>query len=85
MRQLNIAQRSANVFASVRNCAFVAGNEVRLLLLHLLHALPSTSSSIQRDQRQDWILRGTSWYGMSPVMIPVTNPTSLKEASKRLS
>ena len=81
MRQLNIAQRSANVFASVRNCAFVAGNEVRLLLLHLLHALPSTSSSIQRDQRQDWILRGTSWYGM----IPVTNPTSLKEASKRLS
>ncbi len=85
MRQLNIAQRSANVFASVRNCAFVAGNEVRLLLLHLLHALPGTTSSIQRDQRQDWIYRGTSWYGMSPVMIPVTNPTSLKKASKRRS
>jgi hypothetical protein len=85
MRQLNIAQRSANVFASVRNCAFVAGNEVRLLLLHLLHALPGTSSSIQRDKRQDWILRGMSWYGMSPVMIPVTKPTSLQTAIKRRS
>jgi hypothetical protein len=84
MRQLNIAKRSANVFASVRNCAFVAGNKVRLLLLHLLHALPGTSSLIQRLERQDWI-RGMSWYGMSPVMIPATLPRPVTSANKRRS
>ena len=43
MRQLNIAQRSANFVASVRDCAFVVTNQVRLLLTDLLHAHLGTS------------------------------------------
>lgn len=83
MRQLNIAQRSANVFASVRNSAFVAGNEVRLLLQHLLHALQGMPISSTCYQRHDWISKGMNWFGRSLVLIPVTYPTPKPKATKR--
>lgn len=86
MRQLNIAQRSANVFASVRDCAFVAGNKVRLLLQHLLlHAQLGTSSKSQGYEHPEIYSRSTGWMGiMWPAMTPATCsiPTQ-KTSSKR--
>jgi hypothetical protein len=85
MRQLNIAQRSANIIASLRDCAFVAGNAVRMLRLHLLHALTGSSKHLQRYERGEKVSRGISWYGMSPAMIPATLPSPTTTTGNRLS
>jgi hypothetical protein len=86
MRQLNIAKRSANFVASVRDCAFVAGNKVRLLLLHLLHAQLGTSSQSTGYERPEIYSWSRGWMRiMWPAMIPATcfvqSRTSLKRGS----
>ena len=55
MRKVNFAQRCANVIASVRTSAIVAGNLVRQLLLHLLevrHAARHVRAPARRPDPQ---------------------------------
>jgi len=78
MRQLNIAQRSANFIASLRDCAFVAGNKARLLLLRLLHAHLGTSikpRGIERPEIYSWSLSFCSMWCFGPKMVPATFTT----------
>ncbi len=84
MRQVNFAQRCANVIASVRTSAIVAGNLVRQLLLLLLHALTGTSSKspgYERPEIYSWH-RGCLDF-MGPMMVPVKSSLSIKCSSRR--
>ena len=84
MRQVNFAQRCANVIASVRASAIVAGNLVRQLLLHLLHALTGTSSKSPGNERPEIYSRSSGWQGfMGPMMVPIKSSSSIRSASKR--
>lgn len=84
MRQLNIAQRSANFVASVRDCAFVAGNKVRLLLQHHLHAHLGTSSKSQGYERPQIYSLSRGWMRMMwPAMSPATCSIPSSKPSKR--
>lgn len=84
MRQLNIAQRFANYFASVRDCASVVGNKVRLTLLHLLHGQLGTSSQSQGYEHPE--IRSVAFRWMRtiwPVMTPATCSLPTKPTVKR--
>jgi hypothetical protein len=85
MRQLNIAQRSANNVASVRDCAFVVGNKVRLLLQHLLlHAQLGTSSKSTGYERPEIYSWSRIWMGiMWPAMTPATCTIPVQTTGKR--
>ena len=84
MRQVNFAQRCANVIASVRASAIVASKLVRQLLLHLLHALTGTSSKSPGTERPDVYSRSNGWQGfMGPMMVPVKSSSSIRSTSKR--
>ena len=73
MRQLNIAQRSANFVASVRDCAFVVTNQVRLFLTDLLHAHLGTSDKRTGYERPDSDSWSQGWIRiMRPEMSPAT-------------
>lgn len=78
MRQLNIAQRSANFIASVRGCAFAVVNQVRLLLQDLLHAHLGTSSKRTGYERPT----SYSWsQGWIRIMRPVVSPATCSRPS----
>ena len=84
MRQVNFAQRCANVIASVRTSAIVAGNLVRQLLLHLLHALTGTSSKSTGQERPEIYSWTRGWADfMGPIMVPVKSSLSVRSTSKR--
>ena len=84
MRQVNFAQRCANVIASVRTSAIVAGNLVRQLLLHLLHALTGTSSKSPGFERPEIYSWSMGWLDcMGPAMVPVKSHLSMRSTSKR--
>ena len=85
MRKVNFAQRCANVIASVRTSAIVAGNLVRqLLLLLLLHALTGTSSKSPGYDRPEIYSWSRGWLGfMGPIMVPVKSSLSIRSTSKR--
>ena len=84
MRTVNFAQRCANVFASVRTSAIVAGNLVRELLLHLLHALLGTSNKSQGSKCPEIYSWSKGWLGiMGPIMVPVMSSLPERSTSKR--
>lgn len=84
MRQVNFAQRCANVIASVRTSAIVAGNLVRQLLLHLLHALTGTSSKSPGVERPEIYSWSRGWMDcMGPTMVPAKSFLSIRSPSKR--
>ena len=84
MRKVNFAQRCANVIASVRTSAIVAGNLVRQLLLHLLQALQGTSSKSTGSKCPEIYLwpKGLSDF-MGPMMVPAKSSLSIRSTSKR--
>lgn len=84
MRQVNFAQRCANVIASVRTSAIVAGNLVRQLLLHLLHALTGTSSKSPGVERPEIYSWSRGWMDcMGPTRVPAKSFLSIRSTSKR--
>ena len=84
MRQVNFAQRCANVIASVRASAIVAGNLVRQLLLHLLHALTGTSSKSPGFERPEIYSWSRGWLDcMGATTVPVKSYSSIRSTSKR--
>ncbi len=84
MRQVNFAQRCANVIASVRTSAIVAGNLVRELLLLLLHALLGTSSKSLGHKCPENYSWSRGWLGfMGPMMVPVKSSLPRRSTSKR--
>ena len=84
MRQVNFTQRCANVIASVRTSAIVAGNLDRQLLLHLLHALTGTSSKSPGKERPEIYSWSRGWLGfMGPIMVPVKSGLS-QRTTRRL-
>lgn len=84
MRQVNFAQRCANVIASVRTSAIVAGNLVRQLLLHLLHALTGTSSKSPGFERPEIYSWSRGWLDcMGATAVPVQSYLSIRSTSKR--
>jgi hypothetical protein len=83
MRQLNIAQRSANFVASVRDCASVVGNKVRLFLSHHLPVQFGTSSMSQGYEHPEIYSFGMRRINMWPAMTPATCPLPSKPTSKR--
>ena len=84
MRKVNFAQRCANVIASVRTSAIVAGNLVRELLLHLLHALLGTSSKSPGKICPEIYSWPRGWLGfMGPMMVPVKSSLHQRTTSKR--
>lgn len=86
MRKVNFAQRCANVIASVRTSAIVAGNLVRQLLLLLLHALTGTSSKSPGYERPEIYSWSRGWLDfMGPMMVPVRSSQSIRPTSKRES
>ncbi len=83
MRQVNVAQRCANVFAVVRNCAFVAVvDAVRLSRILHTHITGTTSKSSWGKYPEIYSESesgGSGWlrsFGlqMQPVMQPVPRP-----------
>ena len=84
MRQVNFAQRCANVIASVRTSAIVAGNLVRQLLLHLLHALTGTSSKSPGFERPEIYSWSRGWLDcIGATTVPVQSYLSIRSTSKR--
>ena len=84
MRKVNFAQRCANVIASVRTSAIVAGNLVRQLLLHLLQALQGTSIKSTGHERPEIYSWSRGWADfMGPMMVPVKSSLSIRPTSKR--
>ena len=84
MRIINIAQRCANVIASVRTSAIVAGNVVRQLLHHLLHALLGTSSKSQGSKCPEVYSWPRGWSDfMGPMMVPVKSSLSIRSTNSR--
>ncbi len=84
MRKVNFAQRCANVIASVRTSAIVAGNLVRELLLHLLHALLGTSSKSPGSKCPEIYSWSRGWLGiMGPMRVPVMSSLTQRSTSKR--
>ncbi len=84
MRQVNFAQRCANVIASVRTSAIVAGNLVRQFLLRLLHALTGTSNKSPGNERPEIYKWSRGWLiCMRPAMVPVKSYSSIRSSSKR--
>ncbi len=84
MRKVNFAQRCANVIASVRTSAIVAGNLVRQLLLSLLHALKGTSSKSPGYECPEIYSWSSGWSDlMGPMMVPVKSRLSIGSTSKR--
>ena len=84
MRQVNFTQRCANVIASVRTSAIVAGNLVRQLHLLLLHALSGTSSKSPGHELPEiysWSRGWSDWLG--PTLVPVKSRLSIRSTSKR--
>ena len=84
MRKVNFAQRCANVIASVRTSAIVAGNLVRQLLLRHLHAPTGTSSKSPGYERPEIYLWSRGWSDfMGPMLVPVKSSLAIRSTSKR--
>ena len=84
MRKVNFAQRCANVIASMRTSAIVAGNLVRQLLLHLLHALTGTSSKSPGSERPEIYSWSKGWLDfMGPILVPAKSSISVRSTSRR--
>jgi len=84
MRQVNFTQRCANVIASVRTSAIVAGNLVRQLHLLLLHALSGTSIKSPGHERPEIYSWSRGWSDcMGPAMVPAKSYLSIRSTSKR--
>jgi hypothetical protein len=77
MRQLNIATRSANIIASVRDIAFVAGNSARVLRLHLLQALLGTWHLCQAYERPMMRVLGMRQMELVPAPVLLTPVTGV--------